>query len=85
MLLRYWIKGDYKRMVGVGQVTMVVAWLILLTAYWLHTRPEAALSTFPPSIHFWKGLCTGLGITLAVCSIVLNIRGMIGLKQSNQA
>ena len=84
MLLRYWIKGDYKRMIGAGQVTMIVAWLILLTAYWLHTRPEPALHMVPMSIHFWKGLCTGLGITLALFSIVLNVRGMIGLKQSNQ-
>jgi len=71
-------------MIGAGQITMIVGCLILLTAYWLHTRPEPVLSAFPPSIHFWEGFCTGLGITLVLCSIVLNVRGMIGLKQSNQ-
>lgn len=78
MLLKYWIRGDYRKMIGVGQITMILAMIILVTGYWLHTHP--GITGIPLSVHFWEGFCMGLGITLALASIILNVRGMLGLK-----
>ncbi len=79
MLLKDWVRGDYRKMIGVGQITMILAMIILVTDYWLHTHP--GITGIPLSVDFWEGFCMGLGITLALVSIILNVRGMLGMKQ----
>lgn len=83
MLLRIWNDSDHMKMLATGQFSMIASLIILWTGYYLHSRGIApAFLTEIASVHFWEGFSIGLGITLALFSIVMNIRGMIGLKRS---
>ncbi len=83
MLLRIWTDKDHMKMLAVGQFSMIASLIILWTGYYFHSRDMVPqVLTEIASGHFWAGFCIGLGITLALFSIVMNIRGMVGLKRT---
>ena len=83
MLLRIWTDEDHMKMLAVGQFAMIASLIILWTGYYLHTNgrvPQVLMEI--AGNRFWEGFCIGLGIALALLSIFMNIRGMIGLKRT---
>lgn len=83
MLLRIWKDDDHMKMLALGQFSMIASLIILWTGYYLHSKGiDSTLLKEIAGGRFWIGFCVGLGITLALFSIVMNIRGMIGLKRS---
>lgn len=86
MLLRIWNDDDHMKLLGIGQFTMIASLLILWTGYTLHTGGAVPQLLMEIASHqFWEGFCIGLGMSLALLSIVMNIRGMIGLKRSTNS
>ncbi len=83
MLLRRWTDNDHRKMLATGQFSMIASLIILWTGYYLHRDggiPQILMEI--ASHRFWEGFCIGLGVSLALLSIVMNIRGIIGLKRS---
>ncbi|NOY22654.1 MAG: hypothetical protein GXO70_03960 [Acidobacteria bacterium] len=78
MLLKIWKEGDWRKMIAVGQFAMIAGWIFLLLALLLHQG-----GTLPPvlarlaSPNYWKGFCIGLGTTVMLLSVLMNVKGLI--------
>ncbi len=83
MLYQALTDDDHQKLLAAGQLSMVGALIFLWTGAFLHFRGAApALLLNLGSQTFWTGFCVGLGITLGLFSIVMNIRGMVALRRS---
>ena len=78
MLLRIWKEKDWRKMIGVGQFTMIVGWVFLRMALLIHRG-----GTVPPILNglasgaYWKGFCNGVGIATMLLSVILNTSGLV--------
>ncbi len=83
MLLKIWKEGDWKKMIAVGQFTMIAGWIFLLLALFLYQE-----GTLPPllarfaNLNYWKGFCIALGMAVMLLSILMNIRGLVYYRKN---
>lgn len=82
MLQRLWTDDDHRKMLATGQLSMVASLAVLWTGAFFHFRGITPLFPFAfASQSFWAGFCIGLGITLGLFSIVMNVRGLVALRR----
>ncbi len=66
--------NDYKHMIAIGQILMVVG-ILFSTISLLRV----------PGIHdFWLGFLIGLGMTMIVVSVIFNVRGLLMYRKEKQ-
>ncbi len=73
MLLLSKIK-NYKHMIAIGQILMVVS-ILFSTISFLRIIDIR---------DFWLGLLEGMGMTLIVISVILNVRGILMYRKEKQ-
>lgn len=85
MLFRLRNEADYRRMIAAGQFSMVAALPILAAGVWIrltHSVPAFLLKLAPAG--FWEGFFVGLGVTLALFSAFMNVRGIRAWRKHEQ-
>ncbi len=83
MLLRIWKEKDWRKMIAVGQFSMIIGFVFLLLALAIYRG-----ATVPPMLvrvvgaDFWRGLSVGLGIAAMLLSVVMNVRGLVYYRRN---